>query len=249
MFLVAGCWEWAGLSTWCSPGRRAAYAILSIGLLLFLFSEREHHVLLTSCTVGVAWWVVALLWVLYAQQGRCVEALGVPWLHWLCGWLTLVPAWSALVYLHQIDGQGRMWVFLLLALVWSSDIGAYFAGRHFGRHRLTSRVSPGKTWEGVFGGSAVCLLIGIAVTLYIGGDFASFWVFPSLCVGVAMLGVLGDLFESLLKRRAGTKDSGTLIPGHGGVLDRIDSLSAAAPCFALGIVLLLGNEGGVPPVQ
>ena len=242
VFLAVACWEWAGLSEWGSPARRAAYVALNTGLLLALFLlGPEHSPLLAFCMAGAAWWVVALRWVLHAQQGRPSVALGVPWLHWLCGWLTLVPAWSALVYLHQRNGDGRWWVLLLFVLVWSADIGAYFSGRRFGRRRLASRVSPGKSWEGVLGGSAACLLIGIALTLYLGGDFSSPWVLPALCVGVAVLGVLGDLFESLLKRRAGTKDSGMLIPGHGGVLDRIDSLSAAAPCFALGIVLLFGS--------
>lgn len=242
VFLAVACWEWAGLSEWRSPARRATYVALGAVLPLSLFGlGREYSPLLALCMVGAAWWVVALRWVLHAQQGRPAAALGVPWLHWLCGWLTLVPAWSALVYLHERNGEGRWWVLLLLVLVWSADIGAYFSGRRFGRRRLASRVSPGKSWEGVLGGAAACLLIGIALTLYLGGDFASPWVFPVLCVGVAVLGVLGDLFESLLKRRAGTKDSGTLIPGHGGVLDRIDSLSAAAPCFTLGIVLLFGS--------
>ena len=242
LFVTAGSWEWAGLSEWSSPPRRSAYALATLVLLAVLFvCARGSPVLLAACAAGAVWWGAALLWVLSAQRGGQVAALRAPWLHRLCGWLTLVPAWSAVVFLHALGPHGRWQVVLLLILVWSADTGAYFVGRRFGRRRLASRLSPGKSLEGVLGGVAACLVIGIAVTLGTGEADVPPWVLPVLCVGVALICVLGDLTESLLKRQAGAKDSGALIPGHGGVLDRIDSLCAAAPCFALSVVALFGG--------
>ena len=243
LFIAAGSWEWAGLSGRPSPARRGVFAAATVVLLLaLLLVARTPGALLASCGVGVAWWGVALLWVVGAQRGRWAMKRVAPWLHWLCGWLTLVPTFCALVLLRESDPQGRWWVLLLLVLVWSADAGAYFAGRRFGRHRLASRLSPGKSWEGVLGGAAACLVIGIGVALGAGDAFATPWVLPALCAGIALISVVGDLLESLFKRQAGVKDSGAFIPGHGGVLDRIDSLCAAAPCFALAVTGLFGDE-------
>ena len=243
LFIAAGSWEWAGLSGRPSPARRGAFAAATVVLLLaLLFFARTPGALLAWCAVGVGWWAMALLWIVGVQRGGCATKRVAPWLHWLCGWLVLVPAFCALVLLHESGPQGRWWVLLLLVLVWSADIGAYFAGRRFGRHRLAPRLSPGKSWEGVLGGAAACLVLGIVVVLGTGDAFATPWMLPVLCAGVALISVVGDLMESLFKRQAGVKDSGTFIPGHGGVLDRIDSLCAAAPCFALAVTRLFGDE-------
>jgi phosphatidate cytidylyltransferase len=126
----------------------------------------------------------------------------------------------------------------LFALVWAADIAAYFVGRALGRRKLAPQVSPGKSWEGFGGGMAGALLVGIAAGAWLQPSPGPWLLWLPLCVFVAAVSVVGDLTESLLKRLVGVKDSGTLLPGHGGVLDRIDSLLAAAPMMALGLSLL-----------
>ena len=156
----------------------------------------------------------------------------------LAGTLAIVPAWAALVLIHAGGDppgkQGHLWLLAALALVWAADSGAYFAGRHFGKHKLAPRISPNKTWEGLFGG----LLAGVAVAVGLGWlagvDVAHLPGLLITSVVAVFASVLGDLFESLIKRHAGAKDSGHLIPGHGGVLDRVDGVLAAVPVFALG---------------
>ena len=143
--------------------------------------------------------------------------------------LVLIPAWLALVRLHA---QGPALMLFLLLLVVAADIGAYFAGRHFGRNKLAPRVSPGKTWEGVMGGvvgAAVVALVGVSIF------HVSAAPFIGLSLVTVLASVVGDLTESLFKRHAGVKDSGSLLPGHGGVLDRVDSVTAAAPIFLVGL--------------
>ena len=241
--MAVGSFEWAGLSGRTSTAQRIVYTAATLILMLWLSLHVRHSsALLAGCAVGAAWWGVALLCVVGAQRGTYSITPGAVWLHWVLGWLVLVPTFCALVLLHGSETHGRWWVLLLLALVWSADIGAYFAGRRFGRRRLASRLSPGKSWEGVFGGAVACLTIGIGVALGMGEASAPRWAIPVLAVGVALISVLGDLLESLIKRQAGVKDSGAFIPGHGGVLDRIDSLCAAAPCFALAVVGLVGTR-------
>jgi phosphatidate cytidylyltransferase len=149
----------------------------------------------------------------------------------VCGFLALVPAWVALAYLYLSKPAGPEMVLYLLGLVWAADIGAFFAGRTFGRVKLAPRVSPSKTWEGVLGG----LIFGAVVAA-----LGAAWLkqprlgFICLSVAVVFVSIVGDLTESMFKRYAGVKDSGALFPGHGGVLDRIDSVTAAAPVFLLG---------------
>jgi phosphatidate cytidylyltransferase len=227
--VLLGAWEWSAFLRLPSAALRAAYVVL-IGLLMFAAWS-------VSVTAGgnfvmqlaLAWWCVALLWVTLAPR----RVAG--WSAALAGVLALVPAWLALIRLRVGPADGAQWVLFALLLVWVADIGAFFCGRHFGRVQLAPQVSPAKTWEGVLGGmlsSAVCALAGAA------------WFrlpalpFLLLCLGAVGFSVVGDLTESLLKRFAGVKDSGTLFPGHGGVMDRIDSLTAAAPVLFIGLGLL-----------
>jgi phosphatidate cytidylyltransferase len=146
-----------------------------------------------------------------------------------------VPAAVAIGRLAGHEPDGRRLLFLLVLLIAAADIGAYFGGRRFGRHKLAPRVSPGKTWEGLAAGLLAALLVAAAMARLL--DFPALpWL--AVCLVVVLLSVVGDLLESMFKRRAGLKDSSALLPGHGGVLDRIDSLTAAGPAFLLGLLLL-----------
>ena len=147
----------------------------------------------------------------------------------------MLSTWLALVVLHSRPDQGPHWVLYLLVLVWVADSGAFFAGRQFGRTRLAPKVSPGKTWEGVLGGLTACALFAFGYAHYLELQGAVLTGFVLVSLVTVLFSVAGDLLESLLKRQRGVKDSGTLIPGHGGILDRIDSLFAAAPVFLLGL--------------
>ena len=228
---------------WSSLASRAVYTVGSTMLALVAYQLAESALLLRGIlVVAVCWWVVATAWVVRYQQGIDPEVASLPLLRVIGGWCTLIPAWLALVALHRHGPAGPVWVLLLLVLIWGADSGAYFAGRSFGRHRLANQVSPGKTWEGVAGGMVVIVVVAAAFGQVLELTIGVAATLVALCVLTGFVSVLGDLVESMWKRRAGLKDSGVLIPGHGGVLDRIDSLSAAAPVFVLGASLggLLG---------
>jgi phosphatidate cytidylyltransferase len=157
----------------------------------------------------------------------------------LMGVLVLVPSWYALTALRAQE-QGLSMLLMLLMLVWGADIGAYVAGKSFGRNKLMPAVSPGKTREGLWGGLAVCALVGAGFSLWLELELPASVYLVLLSVMTGLVSVLGDLLESLFKRERGIKDSGKLLPGHGGVLDRIDSLTAAAPVFLVGLYFLQG---------
>ena len=179
--------------------------------------------------VALVWWVAALLWVVFAPRRAA------SWSAALAGLLALAPAWVALVRLRIDVPRGAQWLLFAMCLVWAADVGAYFAGRSFGRVKLAPLVSPGKTWEGVAGGLAFAALVALWGSYWFGVPVLPF---VPLCLGVVAFSIVGDLTESLLKRFAGLKDSGTLFPGHGGVMDRIDSLTSALPLLLLGLVIL-----------
>jgi phosphatidate cytidylyltransferase len=223
--LVVGAWEWAKLSGF---SRSLKYVFVIINLFVAAAVYYLHAAQWAYLAAMVLWLGVVPLMLAYGWQLKSV-ALRIP-----MGLLVLVPLWVALVELRT---HGAGLVLLLMGVVWIADSAAYFTGRRFGKHKLAPTISPGKTWEGV-AGAAVTLAVYIAIVLIVlhGATFDAWtWLLPIMILGGLMLylSILGDLFESWIKRVAGAKDSGSILPGHGGVLDRIDALTSTLPIAAL----------------
>ena len=222
LVVAAGAWEWSRLSGIAPAWACAMAAAGSLGLVLLSGAGGPAAL----AWMGVAWWLAALAAIVrFRGPGRTP---GRPALA-LAGWLVLVPAGAALAAVHA-GPDGPALAMTLLVVVWAADTGAWFAGRRFGRVRLAPHVSPGKTWEGVAGGVAAASAAGAAAAWWLGRSWAEVLPAAVLASGAS---VVGDLYESIAKRRAGVKDSGRLLPGHGGILDRIDGLTAAAPVYAV----------------
>lgn len=222
LLMVAGAWEWAAFLDTRSGTQRMLYAGL-VGAALagawFALDSFDEIILLVAC----AWWVLAFVWTLRFPT-PIPSAV-----RWICGFLVIVPLFVALVLLLR---QGVPYLLFTLLIVWVADGGAYFAGKAFGRVKLAPAISPGKTWEGVVGGFALVAVLATGVAIWQDLGIA---VLVPFCLAVAAISIIGDLTVSMFKRTAGVKDSGTLFPGHGGVLDRVDSVAAAAPLFVLGM--------------
>jgi phosphatidate cytidylyltransferase len=232
--VAAGAWEWAGLAGINSSAGRVVYAAAVVaGIAAAWWLTRAAPALAGFLWCTAAWWVLSLAWLVLApgRGGSGVTAAA--------GFAVLVPAAVGLGRLVQLEPSGQVLLLFLLVLVAAADIGAYFGGRAFGRHKLAPRVSPNKTWEGLWAGMLAAAGVGTAGGLLFGEPLLP-WVF--MCMAVALVSVVGDLVESMFKRKAGLKDSSALLPGHGGVLDRLDSLTAAGPVFLLGL-LVLGMSG------
>ncbi|WP_137819427.1 phosphatidate cytidylyltransferase [Pseudomonas sp. 2FG] len=236
--VALGGWEWARLAGFATQPLRVAYAAVVAVLLylLYLTPALAPWVLL----LAVAWWAVATLLVL-GYPGSSRYWGGLPG-RLLIGLLILLPAWQGLVLLKQWP-QANALIIAVMVLVWGADIGAYFAGKRFGKRKLAPQVSPGKSWEGLYGGLLASLLITAAVGLQQGWQGKGFLLALAGAALVVLVSVVGDLTESMFKRQSGIKDSSNLLPGHGGVLDRIDSLTAAIPMFA--VLLWSAGWGGL----
>lgn len=237
--LAVAAWEWANLSGFSGQPSRLSYGALVVLLALavgwFAQSFQVHaaldgdvvkSVLVSACM----WWAIALLWV----QGYPSSALlwRSRWVRLLMGIFVLVPTWVAMAYLRE-QSAGAWMIVIVMAIVVIADIGAYFSGKAFGRRKLALQVSPGKSWEGFFGGLTGCVVFALALAWFTGSPW---WQLLALVVPASLASVLGDLLESMVKRERGIKDSSQLLPGHGGVMDRVDSLTACAPVFALAVL-------------
>jgi len=239
--IFAGGYEWAGFARLESVPARLAYAA---AILLALTGTEtlaaDPRWLSVILWIAVVWWLIAFLWLaLRAKAGGRFAAA-------IVGFPVLVPAGVGLSHLVTLQPQGQLLLLYLLVLIAAADVGAYFGGRRFGRRKLAPEISPGKTWEGVYGALAAVTVYALALTPFAAAAGYSGAVTPlGILVWVAFvlllagLSVAGDLFESLLKRQAGVKDSGRLLPGHGGILDRIDALLAAMPPAAVAALVFL----------
>ncbi|GLS27996.1 phosphatidate cytidylyltransferase [Marinibactrum halimedae] len=237
--VLMAAWEWANLAGFQRALEKLAFTVLLsvaglcigwyVGLdtLTYLSEESIRDVVLTGCV----WWCIALLWV----QGYPSSAVfwGARASRLAMGFFVLLPAWLGLIFVRSLE-QGAWMILLLIAIVACADIGAYFTGKAFGRRKLASAVSPGKSWEGVWGGFTASMLLALLI--------GQMW-FPdqqlalfAVVIPTALVSILGDLLESMVKRHRGIKDSGQLLPGHGGVLDRVDGITASAPVFTLALL-------------
>ncbi len=234
--LMAG-WEWTALAGMRRDSARWAYLALLTLLLAWIGGGIGAGVTLLVLVAGLAWWLSAVPQLIRFGSGHGPAEPMKPAVGIWVGLFVLVPAWTGLVWLHTLPG-GQWLVVLVLVLIWAADIGAYFSGRSLGRHRLAPRISPGKTLEGVAGGLLLTLAAAFLMRELAPLPVISGTAFSALVVLTVMASICGDLYESMVKRRAGMKDSGTLLPGHGGILDRIDSVTAAATVFAAGIYWL-----------
>jgi len=232
--LVPAALEWAALCAVRNWLQRWLYALLLLAICALVWYAQSAALGTAILVIAVVFWLFALMQVV-TFAGRIDDQCNRVLTALLVGTLVLIPTWLSLVMVHELEDRGPVLVLLLLLLVWAADTGAYFSGRRWGKHKLVPAVSPGKTREGLYGGLVGALLVGLAAAIWLQLDNGYPLLFVLLCVVVTLFAVLGDLFESVVKRQQGVKDSGTLLPGHGGVLDRIDSLTAAGPAFALGV--------------
>ena len=237
--ILVGGWEWSAFVAPTRPALRAAFvALLALGIAAAWPLSGTRSGMLALLVVAGLWWLLAVFWILRGPQrvGAVLAAVA--------GIASLVPVAVALGRLRLEPGQGAWVLLFALLVIMAADVGAYFAGHRFGRIKLAPSVSPGKTWEGVIGGLLFSLIIAIVGARLLGWPVA---VVAPLAVGAAAFSVVGDLMESLMKRHSGLKDSGHLFPGHGGILDRFDSLTAGIPILTLGLLQagLIGE--GWPP--
>lgn len=235
LIVLLAAWEWCALAGIERQIERAAYlGIVAVGMGLFWLQPGWQLWLFAFASL---WWGVQTLRLLRVTEIRPVAGLE-PWLL-PTGLLVLVAPWAALIHLHGLPGIGPGLVLFLMVLIWTADSLAYFVGRRWGRAKLAPEISPGKTRIGVYGGMAGAAVCGLLFAWLQSFGAGETLLVLAVCGLSAMISVVGDLYESLLKRRRGVKDSGQILPGHGGMLDRIDSLTAAAPLFALGLTWIL----------
>jgi phosphatidate cytidylyltransferase len=222
LLVLAGAWEWSGfLGSGSTPVRAMYVGLVAVLMGLVTWLAPQINGLLFQ--VALAWWVCALVWTLFYPTP-------IPdVVRWVAGALVLVPLYNALMVLYL---AGPAILLGALLIVWAADTGAFVAGKLFGRVKLAPQISPGKTWEGVIGGLLTVAVLSVAGAYLFDARVA---VLVPFCLAVACASIVGDLTVSMFKRTAGLKDSGSIFPGHGGVLDRVDSVAAAAPLFALGI--------------
>ena len=229
--MVAG-WEWSGLTKINSGRARAVFMLTLLAVLLVanhqldVYGDFDQQLSYQICLFALVLWAICFLWIQgYPSStilwGRSLVIAGI-------GLVFLLATWIALTAIILFD-NGKWLLLLAIIVVVLADVGGFFAGKLFGRHKLAPIISPGKTWEGFVGGLVLQLALILGLTLYL--PEVAIIDIAVLVIPVALLSVVGDLFESMLKRHSGVKDSGSLLPGHGGVLDRLDGVMAALPMF------------------
>ncbi len=223
LFVLGAAWEWSAFLGRAGGPARLAY-VFAIAAVMAWLGVTGYPSIESVAAGSLLWWFMAFLLILRfpVPLGRGAAVVA--------GFLVLVPAWLCLAELLNEEAGGRKLLLLALGIVWAADVGAYFAGRRFGKVKLAPQVSPGKTWEGVIGGLACAAACAAAGASVLGQPP---WPAAALGLSVGGISIVGDLTVSMFKRTAGLKDSGKLLPGHGGVLDRVDSVTAAVPLFVL----------------
>lgn len=250
--VAVGAWEWGPLMGFDTKSRRIVFisfiCLTILGLWcvvppeqLWTIDGRVNPIAMNILYASAIWWSVCIFMIFkyprYSSLWTSHRSV-----RGLFGLITLTPMWLAFLLIRAdnmmfSEYHGAYLLLLLFAFVWSADIGAYFAGKRFGKNKLMPNVSPGKTIEGFLGGNVAAAAVAVISGFYFAWSSQQILLAVALALLISIVSVVGDLTESMLKRQAGVKDSGSILPGHGGILDRIDSLTATAPIFALCYVL------------
>lgn len=235
--LCMAMWEWTRVIGFRRRRLQLLVVAINGGIMAALLALDPVAWLLPIAWVGVGWWCLAIVWLgtfdfASAPTRRNLE------IKILVGSVMVVPAWVAAWLIHREPQNGPWWTLFVLMLIWVADVGAYFSGRRFGQHKLAPRISPGKTREGVYGALIGTMLFAAGAGWLIKPVPVGHALLIALATVTVLFSIVGDLFESLIKRQANLKDSGSLLPGHGGMLDRIDSVLAALPIFVCGRYLI-----------
>lgn len=242
LILMLGAWEWARISGINNQLARTSYSLV-VGLMFVLLTYLMHNninLLEIVLYITTSWWVISLGWLFVTEKSGLKVAdkysCAVITRNLLIGVLVLAGSFVSITGMHQSEDYGAYFILTLLILIWVADTAAYFSGKAFGKHKLAVSISPGKTWEGVFGALIATIIVAVIIAWYF--DFSNFntVLFVFIAVVSIIFSVVGDLLESMFKRKANVKDSSRVLPGHGGILDRIDSLIAAAPFYFLGLL-------------
>ncbi|MEX2524808.1 MAG: phosphatidate cytidylyltransferase [Gammaproteobacteria bacterium] len=236
VIICLAAWEWSNLAGLEQYWLRACFVVFVACMLGVVFTLRPtiwSQLLIFMASVG---WILVVMLII-AVEARLVLIPGSRLIKLLLGLLVLVPSWLSLILLQGGGSESRVLLLFIVVLIAGADIGAYFTGRRWGRRKLAPIISPGKTRAGLAGGMAVSLAVALGYVLIDNIQGIELLIFISLCLITVLFSAAGDLLESLMKRSVNFKDSGTLLPGHGGVLDRIDSLTAAIPVFVTGLLL------------
>lgn len=230
-------WEWSVLSKLTSLISRITWLfMINLVLMLLWFSIDDRSITDTVILLAAGFWLLVVVALLFDITKRMTNLSPVAYcsISLLVGVFVIVPAWQALVLLHKSQPSS---VLLVFCLVWAADTGAYFAGRRFGKRKLAPSISPGKSWEGVIGGLLFSLVLVYVWSLMNGVSQTEQLAFIIIAMIAVMVSVYGDLLESVFKRVSGIKDSGQILPGHGGIMDRLDSITAAGPVFVAGYLV------------
>lgn len=229
--LLLGLWEWTRLSGMVRPELRAIVLAVNAGVLAWLAWRGWPGLFPLVTLLGVIWWLIAMIWLGRIRMAR-EPTRGNTVIKLIVGSMLVVPAFTGAALLHAAE-SGPYWMLYCLVLVWAADTGAYFVGSRIGGAKLAPSISPGKTWAGLWGGLGGASLVSLLAVPAFGLGWGAVFAMLIAALLTALASVVGDLFESLIKRHSGAKDSGRLVPGHGGVMDRLDSVVAAVPTFAI----------------
>lgn len=234
IIVLIAAWEWASFVKIKSNKNKLFY-VLIIFILMALSFKLDVNYQINFLFLIIFWWLINLIWILKYPKLQSFWYKN-QLLRGLNGILVIVPTWLSFILIRELLGAG--WLLFLLFLIWGADTGAYFVGKNFGKRKLLKKVSPGKTVEGVIGAIAISIVISILALYSNNISYDKWFLYIVLTFLVVVTSVVGDLFESIFKRATNMKDSGSILPGHGGILDRIDSLTSASPVFLIGCLFI-----------
>lgn len=229
--ILFAAWEWSKLSGYQNSMHRLLY-VLFIAVVLWVTWYAPIKLILT---VNLIWWIIATFLIITYPKSAPIFTQN-KYVRPLMGVFTLAPCWLALIIIRSAK-NGAVILTFVLCLIWSADIGAYFSGKWWGKTKLIPKVSPNKTWQGCYGGILLTIIVAVIGCIVFNISLLDWLIVVALAIVVAILSIIGDLLESMLKRQVNIKDTGNYLPGHGGLLDRIDSLTAAIPIFLLSCLL------------